>query len=311
MQRRSLLLAVLFGLFLAVPKVHAQYAWDFGVHVGAANYLGEMGGKDQPRRDFVWDMKLSQTRWAVGGFARRKLNRMFSVNGGLMYMRIQGADALSTYRPRVGRNLNFRNDMLELYVRPEFTIFQDNDLGGRGRYKTDFRLFGYVGVAALYHAPKGQINREGAFYDLQPLRTELVDYSKLSVAIPAGIGFHFTKKRRHRFGWDMGWRTTFTDYLDDASTVYADPAALAANGGLEAVALADQSAFAYALDATLPHPNNYDEGAIRGDPTHNDSYLTMTFTYSYVLRGQSNFYRQRYNWIRGTKRVGRKSRAKF
>jgi hypothetical protein len=256
-------------------------------------------------------MKLSQTRWAIGGFARRKINRMFSVNGGLMYMRIQGADALSTYRPRVGRNLNFRNDMFELYVRPEFTIFQDNDLGGRGRYKTDFRLFGYVGIAALYHSPKGQINREGSFYDLQPLRTELVDYSNLSVAIPAGIGFHFTKKRRHRFGWDMGWRTTFTDYLDDASTVYADPAALAAEGGADAVALANQTAFAYALDPTLPHPNNYTAGAIRGDPTHNDSYLTMTFTYSYVLRGQSNFYRQRYNWIRGTKRVGRKSRAKF
>ena len=311
MQRRSLLLAAIVGLFLTQPKLHAQYAWDFGIHAGAANYLGEMGGKDQPRRDFVWDMKLSQTRWAFGGFARRKINRMISVSGGLMYMRIQGADALSTYRPRVGRNLNFRNDMFELYVRPEFTIFQDNDLGGRGRYKTDFRLFGYVGIAALYHSPKGQINREGAFYELQPLQTELVDYSNFSVAIPAGIGFHFTKKRRHRFGWDMGWRTTFTDYLDDASTIYADPAALAAVGGADAVALANQTAFVYALDPTLPDPNNYTAGAIRGDPTHNDSYLTMTFTYSYVLRGQSNFYRQRYNWIRGTKRVGRKSRAKF
>jgi hypothetical protein len=77
------------------------------------------------------------------------------------------------------------------------------------------------------------------------------------------------------------------------------------------VDLANQTAYAYALDPTLPDPRNYDEGSIRGDPTHNDSYLTMTFTYSYVLRGQSNFYRQRYNWIRGTKRVGRKSRAKF
>jgi hypothetical protein len=228
-----------------------------------------------------------------------------------MYMRIQGADALSTYRPRAGRNLNFRNDMLELYVRPEFTIFQDNDLGGRGRYKTDFRLFGYVGIAALYHNPKGQINRTGEFFALQPLQTELVDYSRLSVAVPAGIGFHFTKKRRHRFGWDLGWRTTFTDYLDDVSTVYADPAALPGGVGGDAAQLANQTLFVYTLDPTLPHPNNYAPGAIRGDPTRNDSYLTMTFTYSYVLRGSSNFYRQRYNWIRGTKRVGRKSRAKF
>jgi hypothetical protein len=223
-------------------------------------------------------------------------------------MRIQGADELSTYRPRRGRNLNFRNDMFELYLRPEFTIYQDNDMGGRGRYRTSFRLFGYAGIALYYHNPKGQLYGEGDFYALQPLRTELVDYSNIGVSVPIGIGFNFTQRRRHRFGWDLGWRTTFTDYLDDASTVYADPALLPSQ---LAVDLANQSAQAYALDPTLPDPRNYDAGAIRGDATHNDSYLTMTFTYSYVLRGQSNFYRQRYNWIRGNNRVGRKSRAKF
>ena len=303
--KRLLLPLVLIGGW---QLASAQYAWDFGLHLGGANYLGEMGGKDQPRRDFVWDMKLGQTRWAVGGFARRKINRTISINAGLLYMRIQGADELSTYRPRRGRNLNFRNDMFELYLRPEFTIYQDNDMGGRGRYRTSFRLFGYAGIALYYHNPKGQLYGEGDFYALQPLRTELVDYSNIGVSVPIGIGFHFTQGRRHRFGWDLGWRTTFTDYLDDASTVYADPALLPSQ---LAVDLANQSSQAYALDPTLPDPRNYDAGAIRGDATHNDSYLTMTFTYSYVLRGQSNFYRQRYNWIRGNNRVGRKSRAKF
>lgn len=312
MRQITLSLSLVALVLAASNTAQAQYAWDVGFHVGGANYLGEMGGKDEPRRDFIWDMKLSQTRWAVGGFARRKINRLISVNSGLLYMRIQGADELTeSYRPRRGRNLNFRNDMFELYLRPEFTIYQDNDLGGRGRYRLDFRLFGYVGAALYYHNPKGQINREGDFYALQPLTTELVDYSRLGFAIPAGIGFHFTKRRRHRFGWDMGWRTTFSDYLDDASSVYADPASLPGGIGGTAAQLANQTQYAYDLDNTLPHPNNYNPGAIRGDPTHNDSYLTMTFTYSYVLRGQSNFYRQRYSWIRGSKRVGRKSRAKF
>ncbi|HMC96090.1 MAG TPA: DUF6089 family protein [Flavobacteriales bacterium] len=320
---RSLRFAIASAvLALGLSQAQAQYAWDVGVHLGGANYLGEMGGKDQPRRDFVWDMKLGQTRWAVGVFGRRKLNRLISINTGFMYMRIEGADELTEYRPRRGRNLNFRNDLFEWYVRPEFTIFQDNDLGGRGRYKLDFRLFGYVGIGVFYHNPKGQINREGDFYALQPLRTELVDYSKWGMSIPAGIGFHFTQKRRHRYGFDLGWRTTFTDYLDDVSTVYEDPAQMPGGVGGLADQLADQSSYAYATDPTLPAPENYGwwqdtpgpskkPKNIRGDPTHNDSYLTMTFTYSYVLRGQSNFYRQRYNWIRGNKRVGRKSRAKF
>lgn len=325
------------GLLLALAAftggvAEAQYSWDIGFHLGGANYLGEMGGKEKPRRDFIWDMKLGQTRWCFGPFARYKVNRTLSINSGLLFMRIQGADIHSSNPARVGRNLNFRNDMFEWYIRPEFTIFQDNDVGGRGRYRTDFRLFAYVGAALYLHNPKGQINLEGDFYELQPLTTELEDYSKVGFAIPAGIGFHFTKKRRHRFGFDFGWRTTFTDYLDDASTTYKDLS------GLDQLNqdLANQRPYLVDIDpnldgdqvettsgdvVTVPSIYQYgywDDGGEsgpsdnkRGDPTHNDSYLTMTFTYSYVLRGQSNFYRQRYSWIRGKKRIGRKSRAKF
>ena len=309
-------------LATANGNVKAQYAWDFGVHIGGANYLGEMGGKEQTRRDFIWDLKMSQTRWCFGGFARRKINRLVSVNAGLLYFRLQGADALSTNPQRVGRNLNFRNDMLEAYLRGEFTIFADNDLGGKGRYKTDFRLFGYVGVAGFYHNPKGQINREGEFYNLANYDTELVDYSNIGVAVPVGIGFHFTKRRRHRFGWDFGWRTTFTDYIDDVSTTYVDPIVPGDPNNATRVDLYDMHSFVDDGPAgPIPGPLQYgyhDTPGVstpsknkRGDPTHNDSYLTMTFTYSYVLKGQSNFYRQRYNWMRGKKRIGRKSRAKF
>lgn len=307
---------VLITLMLValVGEARAQYDWDIGGHLGGANYLGEFGGKEKTRQDFVWDMKLGQTRWALGAFARRKINRTISVNAGLMYLRIQGGDHLSTNPARVGRNLNFRNDMFELYARPEFTLFQDNDLGGRGRYRTDFRLFAYVGVVAFLSNPKGQLNHTGEFYKLRDMSTELVDYSNIGFAVPAGLGFHFTFKRRHRVGWDFGWRTTFTDYLDDASTVYADPNELPEGAGGLASQLAHQTEYVYGPGGTTPDPVEavqYGPGMKRGDPTHNDSYMTMTFTYSYVLRGQSNFYRQRYNWMRGKKRIGRKSRAKF
>lgn len=292
-----------------VTGAKAQYNWDVGFHLGGANYLGEFGGKEKTRQDFIWDLKMGQTRWAVGTFARRKINRLLSFNAGLMYFRIQGGDYLSTNPARVGRNLNFRNDMFEFYLRPEFTLFQDNDLGGRGRYRTDFRLFAYVGGSVYFSNPKGQLNHSGDWYNLRDMNTELTSYSQFGVAVPAGIGFHFTFKRRHRIGWDFGWRTTFTDYLDDASTVYADPSALPS---ADAVALANQTNFIdRGTNSAIPAPIQYAPGSKRGDPTHNDSYLTATFTYSYVLKGQSNFYRQRYSWMRGKKRIGRKSRAKF
>jgi hypothetical protein len=303
-------MVVLLGA-AAAGSARAQYVWDVGVHLGGASYLGEFGGNDRPRRDFIWDMQLDQTRWAVGGFARRKINRMFSVNAGILYYRLQGGDYLSTNPERVGRNLSFRNDMIELYARPEVTLYQDNDLGGRGRYRTDFRIFAYVGAAAYYSNPKGQIDHTGEYYALRDLQTEMHEYSSLGFAIPTGIGFHFTLQKRHRIGWDFGWRTTFSDYIDDASTVYADPSLLPGGATGLAAQLADQSQYVNDPDGIIPDPVQYGPGSKRGDPTRNDSYLTMTFTYSYVLRGQSNFYRSQYSWMRGKKRVGRKSRAKF
>lgn len=315
MRSATLPLALIALLALGTAdEANAQYDWDIGVHLGGANYLGDIGGKEKTRQDFVWDMKLNQTRWAVGAFARRRINRTISVNGGLMYFRIQGYDGNSTNPARVGRNLNFRNDMLELYIRPEFTLFQDNDLGGRGRYRSDFRLFAYIGPSLYLSNPKGQINRAGDFYNLREMETELTSYSKLGFAIPAGLGFHFTFQRRHRIGWDFGWRTTFSDYLDDISTVYADPALLPGGTSGTAAELANQSGYIYG-----PGTGNYNPAELaqygvdqkRGDASHNDSYMTMTLTYSYVLRGQSNFYRSRYNWMRGKKRIGRRSRAKF
>jgi hypothetical protein len=162
-----------------------------------------------------------------------------------------------------------------------------------------------------YSNPMGQVNHTGEYHSLREQTTELKKYSPIGLAVPAGLGLHFTFARRHRVGWDFGWRTTFSDYLDDASTVYADPAALPGGANGLSAQLASQSTWVSDPDNTIPDPIQYSAGTKRGDPTHNDSYLVMTFTYSYVLRGQSNFYRQQHSWVRGRKHMGRKSRAKF
>lgn len=291
----------------------AQYAWDIGGSLGGANYLGEFGGINSTdnRRDFVWDTQLSQTRWDIGVFARRRITRMISVNAGLSYYRLQGADYLSSNLSRLGRNLSFRNDMFELYARPEFTLYQDNDFGGRGRYRTGFRLYAYAGAALYYSNPKGQIDHTGDFYALRDMHTELHNYSNLGFSIPTGIGMYFTVMRRHRIGWDFGWRTTFSDYIDDASTKYVDPNLLPGGATGLAAQLADQSQYVADPNNNIPDPVQYGPGSPRGNSSHNDSYMIMSFSYSYVLRGQSNFYRSQYSWMRGKKRVGRKSRAKF
>ncbi len=290
-------------------SLQAQYNWDVGFKLGGANYLGEIGGMEDTRRDFISDIKMPQTRWAIGGFARYRFTPILSLAGEVIYGRIQGDDALSTNRGRAGRNLSFRNDMIEFNGRAEVVFYNENDVGNRGRRRMDFKAFAFAGLGGLVHSPKANYN--GSWVALRPLRTEgqIKEYGKLAFTIPAGLGLYFTYKKKHRFGWEMGWRTTFTDYLDDASTTYADPSELTSQTAID---LANRNPELGEYDfSQYPEGANYETGQKRGDPTHNDSYIFSTFTYSYVIRGKSSFYRQKYGWLTNKRKRGRKSRAKF
>lgn len=299
-------LLVIFTLSTIPFAGFGQYLWDFGGHVGASNYLGEMGGKSETRKDFISDIKLSKTQFALGAFARYKVNPIVSVKLGLDWDRIAGADYLSTNPGRMGRNLSFRNDIYELALTGQFFFVDVPDLGHTYRYRNDFRMYAFVGVAAFYHDPKTYYN--GAWTSLRPLKTEGVSYSPIGASIPAGVGLYFTIDKKHRIGWEFDWRTTFTDYLDDVSTVYADPNDLASP---EAIALANRRDELGNM-AGVPLAENYEPGAKRGDPSHNDSYMSMSINYSYIVRGRSSFYRSKYGSIfKHKKYKKRKIRAKF
>jgi len=258
--------------------------------MGASNYLGEMGGKEDTRRDFVADLKFSQTRFTCGGFARYKLNPTLSLKGNLQYGRISGDDKLSSNPGRNGRNLSFRNDIFELSLTSEFTFYYENDIG-RSWYRTDIRTYVFAGLAGYMHNPKAYYN--GEWVELRPLKTEgqVKPYSRFGISIPAGMGLTYTINNQYRIGWEFGWRTTFTDYLDDVSTIYADPTELPNS---LSVALANRSD---ELNLDQGFANNFAPGNKRGDPTHNDSYMFMTVSVSYVFRQRSDFWKKKYPHI--------------
>jgi hypothetical protein len=301
---RKLILLVIISVFPLVSQ--AQYLWDFGGAAGASNYLGEMGGKEKTRRNFISDIKLSKTEFTVGAFARYKFTPLISAKLAANWVRIEGADNASTNPGRVGRNLSFQNNIIELELTGQVFFYEIPDLGHTYRYRNDFKMYAFVGVAGLYHNPRTNYN--GKWVNLQPLQTEGVHYSKFSMAVPLGIGLFFTIDKKHRIGWEFNWRTTFTDYLDDVSTVYADPAQLTS---AEAIALSNRRNELGEKEG-VPDPENYEPGSKRGDPSHNDSYLSTSVYYSYVLRGRSSFYRSKYGSIfKGKKYKKRKIRAKF
>ena len=299
-------------LFALAPLAgSAQYKWDFGGSVGASNYLGDIGGKEQTRRDFVADLKFAQTRFVFDGFARYKVHPNISLKAAFAYGRIKGDDKLTTNTARHDRNLNFRNNLLELTVDGQFFFYEINDVGRAYRYRNDFRAYAFAGVGGIHHNPKGQLDSQGPWIPLQPLETENVHYGKWQFVIPSGVGFYFTISKIHRVGWELGWRKTFTDYLDDISTVYADPATLSP----QAAQMANQSSYVPGITATelasYAPPSIGNQGK-RGDPTHNDAYIFTQFSYSYSIKGKSKFAKARYkSYFRKGKYKKRKIRAKF
>ena len=312
MRNSVVLPVILFAVsFLFAPSVSAQYKLDYGIRAGSANYLGEMGGDELPGRDFIWDMKLEMSRPLIGAFMRYRINHSVAFNCGLTYARIQGADYLSSNPARRARNLSFRNDFGEVYGRFEYYFFDEKDVGNHGRYLVDFQAFVFGGVAAIVHAPKTYYG--GEWVNLRPLMTEGDKYTLVSAGAPVGLGFFFTHKRRHRFGWELSWTPTLTDYLDDVSTVYVDglsgTAAAVANRNPEYQGPGPNPAnYGY-------HANNVDaEGnslTMRGDPSDNDTYMFTSLSYSYVVKGANRFYSRNYGWLGYRKRGVRRVRAKF
>ncbi|MBL7882682.1 MAG: hypothetical protein JNL69_01330 [Bacteroidia bacterium] len=301
---RKLIFITLIALSPIVTD--AQYLWDFGGHLGASNYLGEMGGKSGTRRDFISDIKLSKTQITAGAFARYKFTPLISAKLGLNWVRIEGADYESSNPGRVGRNLSFQNNIIELDLQAQVFFYEIPDLGRTYRYRNDFKMYAFAGIAGFYHNPR--THYQGEWVNLQPLQTEGVKYSKFGAAVPLGIGLLFTLEKRHRIGWEFNWRTTFTDYLDDVSGVYADPSSLSSP---QAIALANRRG-ELGNKPGIPNEANYKPGSKRGDSSHNDSYLSTSVYYSYVMRGRSSFYRAKYGSVFKRKKYkSRKIRAKF
>jgi len=324
MQKTSAYIFIIIFIGLST-SLSAQYRWDFGVGVGASNYLGEIGGQELTRRDFVFDMKLNRTQFVVGAFARYKISPQLAANVGFNYGKIKANDYNSENPARVARNLSFQNNIAELTGRLELTLFYDNDVSGRGYYNPDFRIYGFIGAGVMKHNPKARYygplsEYNGELVELQPLKTEGVDYKLWQFTLPAGIGLYFTHKKVHRFGWEIGYRTTFTDYLDDVSTNYAHDNQLSQEN-LELAramsqrttpeSLANAAAYAEKHGMLVPNAGSFEPGEKRGDVTNNDGYLFTQFTYSYVLKGKSSFQKKRYTRTTRNKRVKRRARAKF
>ena len=301
----SVFVLVVFMLSLVSNDAEAQRwtkrrrYYSAGVSINAMNYFGDI----VPEADFT-SLRIRSTRPNIGVHYTYKMYPRFSVRGNLSWGRITGDDAKSASQneadnvPRFRRNLSFRNDIKELSGTAIFDLYENRGSFSR---RPDFNPYGFIGLALFHHNPKAYYNGGAiptGWYALQPLGTEgqFVEgqgyprkYRKMQIAIPFGIGFKYKLNREWDLGFELAWRKTFTDYLDDVSSYYPDKAELAASpGGQTAVVFSDRSSETGLFTTTDAYgythiPGYGTTGEQRGDTTDKDWYIVTGVNLTYIL----------------------------
>lgn len=227
------------------------------VGFGTSTYFGELANPG----DYL-DTKPSVNIGLQYFFTNR-----ISLRSELTWFQLHGDDAKADDTGRRNRNLSFTASNWEFNATGSISLAP---MGTRYYQRPRINVYGFAGVGVLYSNPKAELN--GKKYELQPLQTEGVEYNKLNFVIPYGLGVRFMLNPFLNVAVETGHRLTFTDYLDDVSTVYKDPASFT---NPIAAALADRKP-----ELGLP---GRPAGAVRGNPDRNDGYMLLNVKIEYYL----------------------------
>ena len=190
-----------------------------GISLNAMNYFGDLN----PYTNFA-SFHLGDTRPNLGLNITHRFFPRISGRFALAYGQITANDNTNAdpndtnARFRYTRNARFRNNIAEASVVAVIDLIEN-----RNNYlkRPDFVPYVFLGVAGFYHNPQAP-NENGNYVTLQDLKTEGVAYSKFQVSLPFGGGVRYRISRNLDASIEIGFRKTFTGYLDDVSNTYVD-----------------------------------------------------------------------------------------
>ncbi len=249
--------SIIFILAVLIGKLSYSQHFEPGLLLGASNYYG----------DLAPNPVLSETHAAFGGFARLNMSSSFAITFNLISTTISGDD--KNFEANKVRNLNFKTSLTEFSGVVEFNFFKF------GVDVNDKRHTPYVFLGLSFTQFNPTANYVGQTVQLRNIRTEETQYSLFAVTIPMGIGYKWQFDKHFALNWNLGFRRSYSDYLDDVSTVYPDSYEniQSKKGSMVAVAT-DPSG----LETGLPLS---EKGYQRGNADFTDWYIVSTVSISY------------------------------
>lgn len=284
-----------------------------GFSLNALNYYGDLAPRPSP-----FSTDISFTRPGIGLSFTHRFGPRYSLTAGFMYGTLKGSDVESAAGEagnfRHSRNLSFRNRIKELSVLAAFDL-RENQATYISRVL--WTPYAFVGVAGFHHNPQAQapatdlngqpLPEAGQWVNLQPLSTEgqnavldpgaansgIKPYKLIQIAIPFGLGARFRLNEVMDFSVELGFRYTFTDYLDDVSQnyvsldVFDNELARAMSYRTNEVKGTPPPAGAGGVDSggylVWPGYGHEHPESIRGNKKDRDIYMVTTFRLTYIL----------------------------
>lgn len=222
--------------------------------IGVANYYGDLCDN--------FECYVYRPNTSIGAYFR--YNYTWSFRAEVNYFRMYGSDVgTDNYR----RNLSFRSNNFEVSAVAIYDIFKYNR-----NYLTRQKIAPYVfaGVGMLYFEPQGELN--GQWYNLRKRQTEGVKYMPYTVTIPFGGGLRYKLSPLTDISFEVGYRKSFSDRIDDVSTTYVaytDPLTRD---------LADKQKLVPNRSFKVAKP-----GDKRGNDTRKDGFMNFGFKVEYKI----------------------------
>jgi hypothetical protein len=274
--------------------------WSVGTNIGLLDLWGDVGTKS------LIDHYSNEKYWGrpcfMGGFfVRYSAHPALAIRLGGNYGTLYATDEWNKEKAKKAtsieddayqrylRNQSVRANTWETSLLFEISPMRMNVDGSQARKRFQPELL--VGFAyfhfkptAKYIDPAGNDRGYVNLYDLNVEATGLPTeaykdappkYNLWQMAVPVGIGVKWDIGRRMALGIEYLYRITFTDYLDNVSGKYVDPALYASyltpQEAALAAAMSDRS---WEIDKGVKHQ----PGEQRGNAANKDSYSTFGVT---------------------------------
>jgi hypothetical protein len=266
------LLALVICLRVSAQEEAVVQEGEYGISLGAAHYFGDLN--PNPR--------FNRPGLAFGAFFRKQFTPYVAVRLGGHYAFVGYSDRYNTQNEYMQRrNLSFNSNIWELAVQGDFNFFKYIPGSSYNRF-TPYITFG-AGVFnydpyTYYQGQKVHLRSLGTEGQGSAAYPDRKTYGSMAVCFPFGVGVKYSLNRNINLGFEVLYRFTTTDYLDDVSKTYApdaQPQTLPDGSPTLWYALQDRS------NAT-GEPIGI-KGRQRGYANQKDSYITAEVTLTFNL----------------------------